>query len=92
MQVLGGCISGSEKLISKIRLYHHVIGGVINPVSELSIIQYIDFFIYRPTYNNRYDLIFFNLFLIIDYIIISECRLYDHSRHEDAASSCTASE
>ncbi|XP_072977419.1 cystathionine gamma-synthase 1, chloroplastic [Typha angustifolia] len=29
--VLGGCISGSEKLISKIRQYHHVIGGVLNP-------------------------------------------------------------
>lgn len=29
--VLGGCISGSEKLISKIRQYHHVVGGVLNP-------------------------------------------------------------
>ncbi|KAF3322934.1 cystathionine gamma-synthase [Carex littledalei] len=29
--VLGGCISGPEKLISKIRQYHHVVGGVLNP-------------------------------------------------------------
>ncbi|XP_020600256.1 probable cystathionine gamma-synthase 2 [Phalaenopsis equestris] len=29
--VLGGCISGSEQLVSKIRLHHNVIGGVLNP-------------------------------------------------------------
>ncbi|PKU77976.1 cystathionine gamma-synthase 1, chloroplastic [Dendrobium catenatum] len=29
--VLGGCISGSDHLVSKIRLYHNVIGGVLNP-------------------------------------------------------------
>lgn len=34
IQVLGGCLSGSEELISKIRQYHHVIGGVLNPVSK----------------------------------------------------------
>ncbi|CAL9205944.1 unnamed protein product [Musa hybrid cultivar] len=31
--VLGGCISGSEELVSKICQYHHVIGGVLNPVA-----------------------------------------------------------
>ncbi|KAL0906909.1 hypothetical protein M5K25_025440 [Dendrobium thyrsiflorum] len=29
--VLGGCISGSDQLVSKIRQYHNVIGGVLNP-------------------------------------------------------------
>uniref|UniRef100_A0A6V7QT31 plant cystathionine gamma-synthase n=1 Tax=Ananas comosus var. bracteatus TaxID=296719 RepID=A0A6V7QT31_ANACO len=37
--VLAGCISGSEKLISKIRLYHHVVGGVINPNAAYMIIR-----------------------------------------------------
>ncbi|EHA8591561.1 putative Cystathionine gamma-synthase 1, chloroplastic [Cocos nucifera] len=37
--VLGGCISGSEELISKIRLYHHVIGGVINPNAAYMILR-----------------------------------------------------
>ncbi|PKA59364.1 Cystathionine gamma-synthase, chloroplastic [Apostasia shenzhenica] len=29
--VLGGCISGLDQLISKIRQYHNVVGGVLNP-------------------------------------------------------------
>ncbi|CAA6658741.1 unnamed protein product [Spirodela intermedia] len=29
--VLAGCLSGSQELISKIRVYHHVVGGVLNP-------------------------------------------------------------
>ncbi|URD77114.1 cystathionine gamma-synthase [Musa troglodytarum] len=37
--VLGGCISGSEELISKIRLYHHVIGGVLNPNAAYMILR-----------------------------------------------------
>ncbi|KAH7684027.1 Cystathionine gamma-synthase protein [Dioscorea alata] len=37
--VLGGCISGSEKLISKIRLYHNVVGGVLNPNAAYMIIR-----------------------------------------------------
>ncbi|WOK93279.1 cystathionine gamma-synthase 1, chloroplastic-like [Canna indica] len=37
--VLGGCISGREELISKIRLYHHVIGGVLNPNAAYMILR-----------------------------------------------------
>ncbi|XP_042418014.1 cystathionine gamma-synthase 1, chloroplastic-like [Zingiber officinale] len=37
--VLGGCISGSEELISQIRLYHHVIGGVLNPNAAYLILR-----------------------------------------------------
>ncbi|KAF5177010.1 Cystathionine gamma synthase [Thalictrum thalictroides] len=29
--VIGGCISGSEEVVSKIRKLHHVLGGVLNP-------------------------------------------------------------
>nr|AGA60137.1 cystathionine gamma-synthase [Lens culinaris] len=29
--VIGGCISGSDKLISEIRILHHILGGVLNP-------------------------------------------------------------
>ncbi|XP_058736385.1 cystathionine gamma-synthase 1, chloroplastic [Vicia villosa] len=29
--VIGGCISGSAKLISEIRILHHILGGVLNP-------------------------------------------------------------
>jgi len=32
-QVLGGCISGSQKLVSVVRNMHHVLGGTLNPVS-----------------------------------------------------------
>ncbi|KAG6529209.1 cystathionine gamma-synthase 1, chloroplastic-like [Zingiber officinale] len=37
--VIGGCISGSEELISKIRLYHHVVGGVLNPNAAYLILR-----------------------------------------------------
>ncbi|KAG1342546.1 cystathionine gamma-synthase 1, chloroplastic [Cocos nucifera] len=37
--VLGGCLSGSEELISKIRQYHHVIGGVLNPNAAYMILR-----------------------------------------------------
>ncbi|WOL11552.1 cystathionine gamma-synthase 1, chloroplastic-like [Canna indica] len=37
--VLGGCISGSEELISRIRMFHHVIGGVLNPNAAYMIIR-----------------------------------------------------
>ncbi|KAG4922681.1 hypothetical protein JHK82_051657 [Glycine max] len=30
---LGGCISGSTKVVSQIRTLHHVLGGTLNPVS-----------------------------------------------------------
>ncbi|KAK7268219.1 hypothetical protein RIF29_20914 [Crotalaria pallida] len=29
--VLAGCISGSEKLVSQVRILHHVLGGTLNP-------------------------------------------------------------
>jgi cystathionine gamma-synthase len=29
--VLGGCVSGSTKLISEIRILHHILGGALNP-------------------------------------------------------------
>ncbi|XP_050913883.1 cystathionine gamma-synthase 1, chloroplastic isoform X1 [Lathyrus oleraceus] len=38
--VIGGCISGSAKLISEIRILHHILGGVLNPVSHF----------YKPDY------------------------------------------
>ncbi|XP_074286573.1 cystathionine gamma-synthase 1, chloroplastic [Silene latifolia] len=37
--VLGGCISGSEKLISKIRYEHHIFGGTLNPNASYLIIR-----------------------------------------------------
>ncbi|XP_038983140.1 cystathionine gamma-synthase 1, chloroplastic-like [Phoenix dactylifera] len=37
--VLGGCLSGSEELISKIRQYHNVIGGVLNPNAAYMIVR-----------------------------------------------------
>nr|XP_029123821.1 cystathionine gamma-synthase 1, chloroplastic isoform X3 [Elaeis guineensis] len=37
--VLGGCLSGSEELISKIRQYHNVIGGVLNPNAAYMILR-----------------------------------------------------
>jgi hypothetical protein len=33
LKVIGGCISGRDELVSKVRIYHHVVGGVLNPVS-----------------------------------------------------------
>lgn len=35
LQVLGGCISGPDKLVSAVRTLHHILGGAINPVSRL---------------------------------------------------------
>ncbi|KAJ6734749.1 CYSTATHIONINE GAMMA-SYNTHASE 1 CHLOROPLASTIC-LIKE [Salix purpurea] len=37
--VLGGCISGSTKLISEIRNLHHVLGGTLNPNAAYLIIR-----------------------------------------------------
>ncbi|KAF5735554.1 putative cystathionine gamma-synthase [Tripterygium wilfordii] len=37
--VLGGCISGSEKVISQIRNLHHVLGGVLNPNAAYLIVR-----------------------------------------------------
>ncbi|URE09155.1 cystathionine gamma-synthase [Musa troglodytarum] len=37
--VIGGCISGSKELISKIRLYHNVVGGVLNPNAAYMILR-----------------------------------------------------
>ena len=31
--VLAGCVSGSEELISRIRVWHHDLGGAISPVT-----------------------------------------------------------
>lgn len=41
-QVLAGCISGSEKLITQIRNLHHVLGGALNPVSDLNLLDLLD--------------------------------------------------
>lgn len=32
-QVLGGCISGPERLVASVRTLHNIMGGVLNPVS-----------------------------------------------------------
>lgn len=32
LQVLGGCLSGSENLVTEVRTLHHVLGGALNPV------------------------------------------------------------
>ncbi|KAG2710198.1 hypothetical protein I3760_04G015200 [Carya illinoinensis] len=37
--VLGGCISGSMKLVSEIRNLHHVLGGALNPNAAYLIIR-----------------------------------------------------
>ncbi|XP_022750671.1 cystathionine gamma-synthase 1, chloroplastic-like isoform X2 [Durio zibethinus] len=33
--VLAGCISGSEKLVTEIRTLHHILGGTLNPVRRV---------------------------------------------------------
>jgi hypothetical protein len=38
-KVIGGCISGRDELVSKVRIYHHVVGGVLNPVSWIGAIS-----------------------------------------------------
>ncbi|CAK9186065.1 unnamed protein product [Ilex paraguariensis] len=37
--VIAGCISGSEKLISPVRNLHHILGGVLNPNAAYLIIR-----------------------------------------------------
>ncbi|KAF7803011.1 cystathionine gamma-synthase 1, chloroplastic [Senna tora] len=37
--VLAGCISGSEKLVTQIRTLHHVLGGTLNPNAAYLIIR-----------------------------------------------------
>lgn len=37
--VLAGCISGSEKLISAVRTLHHILGGALNPNAAYLIIR-----------------------------------------------------
>ncbi|KAK1284643.1 hypothetical protein QJS10_CPB21g00581 [Acorus calamus] len=37
--VLGGCISGSEKLISEVRRYHNIVGGVVHPNAAYMMIR-----------------------------------------------------
>ncbi|XP_010258325.1 PREDICTED: cystathionine gamma-synthase 1, chloroplastic [Nelumbo nucifera] len=37
--VLGGCISGSAKLVSEIRTLHHILGGTLNPNAAYLIIR-----------------------------------------------------
>ncbi|KAF3780339.1 Cystathionine gamma-synthase 1 [Nymphaea thermarum] len=37
--VIGGCISGSEKLLGEIRTLHHILGGVLNPNAAYLIIR-----------------------------------------------------
>ena len=36
-QVLGGCISGPEKLVTQVCNLHHVLGGTLNPVIHFCI-------------------------------------------------------
>ncbi|XP_061365896.1 cystathionine gamma-synthase 1, chloroplastic-like [Gastrolobium bilobum] len=37
--VLGGCISGSDKLVSQIRILHHILGGALNPNAAYLLIR-----------------------------------------------------
>ncbi|KAK1315295.1 hypothetical protein QJS10_CPA06g00439 [Acorus calamus] len=37
--VLGGCISGSERVISEVRRYHNIVGGVVNPNAAYMMIR-----------------------------------------------------
>jgi len=37
--VIAGCISGSEELVSKVRYLHHIFGGVLNPNAAYHIIR-----------------------------------------------------
>ncbi|KAL5219041.1 hypothetical protein ABZP36_019725 [Zizania latifolia] len=37
--VIGGCISGRDELVSKVRIYHHVVGGVLNPNAAYLILR-----------------------------------------------------
>ncbi|CAN6479123.1 unnamed protein product [Victoria cruziana] len=37
--VIGGCISGSEKLVGEVRTLHHILGGVLNPNAAYLIIR-----------------------------------------------------
>ncbi|MBA0781359.1 hypothetical protein Gotri_002292 [Gossypium trilobum] len=37
--VLAGCISGSEKLVTEIRSWHHILGGTLNPNAAYLIIR-----------------------------------------------------
>ncbi|KAM7268762.1 hypothetical protein ACFE04_010928 [Oxalis oulophora] len=37
--VLAGCISGSEKLVTEIRVLHHILGGTLNPNAAYLIIR-----------------------------------------------------
>lgn len=37
--VIAGCISGSEKLVSAVRTLHHILGGVLNPNAAYLIIR-----------------------------------------------------
>jgi len=37
--VLGGCLSGSEKLVTEVRTLHHVLGGALNPNAAYLILR-----------------------------------------------------
>ncbi|XP_066392691.1 cystathionine gamma-synthase 1, chloroplastic-like [Miscanthus floridulus] len=37
--VIGGCVSGRDELVSKVRTYHHVVGGVLNPNAAYLILR-----------------------------------------------------
>ncbi|XP_039785914.1 probable cystathionine gamma-synthase 2 isoform X1 [Panicum virgatum] len=37
--VIGGCVSGRDELVSKVRIYHHVVGGVLNPNAAYLILR-----------------------------------------------------
>uniref|UniRef100_A0ACD5WZ16 Uncharacterized protein n=1 Tax=Avena sativa TaxID=4498 RepID=A0ACD5WZ16_AVESA len=37
--VIGGCISGRDELVSEVRIYHHVVGGVLNPNASYLILR-----------------------------------------------------
>ncbi|CAN6294921.1 unnamed protein product [Urochloa humidicola] len=37
--VIGGCVSGRDELVSKVRIYHHIVGGVLNPNAAYLILR-----------------------------------------------------
>ncbi|KAL9271627.1 Cystathionine gamma-synthase 1, chloroplastic-like protein [Drosera capensis] len=51
--VLGGCISGSEALVSKIRNMHHVFGGTLNPNASFLILRGMKTFKLRVQQQNE---------------------------------------
>lgn len=62
VQVLGGSISGSEKLISAVRNLHNVIGGALNPITYPYRKSWPDDVLYRSGYLEKHSLLFSLMF------------------------------